>query len=170
MGRHQLHQVGTSSETLGNAGDNRGASTAAAAASSSSSRRANCNSNTNNSSSSTTAAERYSLSLPHQPLVPSLSAPSGGPSLVGALPAAGSECRRRGTPLAASFSCLGRAGEQGVLRSRSRVSPAEEDPVPWKSVDLFAWSLLDENGNTRLVCLFLSLSFLPLSPSVSVSL
>ncbi|OEH76746.1 set domain-containing protein [Cyclospora cayetanensis] len=47
----------------------------------------------------------------------------------------------------------GGASDPGSSRGRVRGSAAEEEPVPWRSVDLFAWSLLDENGASAEVSL-----------------
>ncbi|KAL8269558.1 hypothetical protein Esti_006524 [Eimeria stiedai] len=146
MARHQLHRLAAPGDTANVSGDSKGAGVAPAAAAAfgtTSSRR--CASNgaciiPSADSNSSVLSQQACVNCPSAALEAS---PGFAFVLAGAI-----EGTRGTSPVASSFSSLSRAVEPVTTR-RPRIhfaSPEEDDPVPWKSIDLFAWSLLDENG------------------------
>ncbi|KAL8426430.1 hypothetical protein Efla_005484 [Eimeria flavescens] len=165
MARHQQQRLAGATEGFLSGGDSgRAAAAAAAGGGSSSSRR--CASSSSSSGSGTAAADSQFLGLPVQALG---SCPPSAGAAAKAAPAkpAAADCMRgplgprgpqglqgvgavgAGRPsLAASFSNF--IGDSGAPGPRRWGPPAEEEePVPWKSIDLFSWSLWDENGAPR---------------------
>ncbi|KAL8444499.1 hypothetical protein Emed_006196 [Eimeria media] len=145
MARHQLHRLAAPTDSPNVAGDSKGAAAApvsVSASGTSSSRRF-----ASNSASTITGADNGSLALPQQACVNSLPAGMEAPPGCASLPAGAIEGTKATSPLASSFFSFSRASEPVTAGPRIQfASSEEEDPVPWKSIDLFAWSLLDENG------------------------
>lgn len=161
MCRHQLQQVAALSEGSGLAPEVRGGpATGAAAAgsivigssSSSNSRRAQGSAGTGCGFSSNGRGTRpdsnFSLHhFLHAPLTLSLPKDSSPASSASDY---AQEGLRKGSALATSFAGLARAFNDNpphaASKNRTRASLEDEEPVPWQSVDIFAWSLMDENG------------------------
>ncbi|KAL8433296.1 hypothetical protein ACSSS7_003980 [Eimeria intestinalis] len=145
MARHQLQRLAAPVDTPNLAADSKGPAAAPVGAASlgvSSSRRC-----ASSGVSTIAGADSNSPSLPQQPFVNCPSAAVEAPLSGASLPAGAIEGTRGTSPLASSFYSLRSASEPVGAGPRIHFeSPEEEDPVPWKSIDLFAWSLLDENG------------------------
>ncbi|KAL8450189.1 hypothetical protein Emag_003343 [Eimeria magna] len=145
MARHQLHRLAAPVDIPSLAGDSKGAAAAPVAVSAlgtSSSRRS-----ASYGAGAIAGAESNSFAFSQQACIncPSagVDAPPGGASL----PAGAIESTQATSPPASSFFSSSRASEPVTAGPRIHfASLEEEDPVPWKSIDLFAWSLLDENG------------------------
>lgn len=162
MCRHQLQQVAALSEGSGLAPEVRGGpATGAAAAgsigigggSSSNSRRAQGSAGAGYGFSSNGRGTKpdgsFSLQhFPHSP--PTLSLPRDSFSPSSSASDYAQEGQRKYSALAASFAGLARAFNDdpphAAPKNRTKASLEDEDPVPWQSVDIFAWSLMDENG------------------------